>query len=214
MTEQTISRAAKMRASRAIEAVHAAYYDKDGIRQLELVLEEKRGAAARHVYALAVFASEQEKKRADAIALFLAMCAYAEAQYKAARDVANLKDALPTWAVFKSNIMRGMREYDLDPREHRSEGAFRVAMQKAEPAERPTATVVALPAPAKAHLAQPDEIGAFLDTTAVRPALRVLLAQLIFECETLKLGNLAKAEAVLRTAMDSLAPLVDQRKVA
>lgn len=215
MAEVTLSRAAKMRASRAIESVHVAYHEKDGIRQLELVLDEKRGAAARHVYALAVFASEQHTKRPQAIALFLAMCAYAEAQYKAEHEVANLKDALPTWAVFKSNILRGVREYGLNPRDHRSEGAFRIAMQKAEPAERDTTTrsnVITLPA--KPHVADSGEIDKFLATTAVRSTLQTLLSQIIFECETLKAGNTKQAEAVLRDTMNKLAPLVDQQKVA
>lgn len=210
MADLALSRAAKMRASRAIEAVHVAYHEKGGIHQLELALDEKRGAAARHVYALAVFAAEQHTKRAAAIALFLGMCQYAEAQYKAEHEVANLKDALPTWAVFKSNILRGMREYELDPREHRSEGAFRIAMQKAEPTERSNVAQL----PTRAHIAPPDEIDKFLTTTTVRPTLRTLLAQIIFECETLKPSSMKHAEDVLRAAMDQLAPLVDQRKVA
>lgn len=214
MTEQALSRAAKMRASRAIEAVHTAYHETGGIRELETALDEKRGAAAKHVYGLAVFASEQHKKRNDAIALFLAMCAYAEAQYKAEREVANLKDALPTWAVFKSNILRGIREYGLDPRDHRSEGAFRVAMQKAEPAERSVAAAKVIQLPAAPHVAGHNDIEKFLATTTVRPTLRTLLGQIIFECETLKPSQAKEAEAILRTAMDALAPLVDQRKVA
>lgn len=206
-----LSRAAKMRAARAIAAVHTAYHEKDGIRQLELALDEKRGAAARHVYALAVFAAEQHKKREDAIALYLSMCQYAEAQYKAEHEVANLKDALPTWAVFKSNILRGMREFQLDPREHRSEGAFRVAMQKAEPAERQAASVTALPVQRS-----PEQIEDYLASTVHHDSLRVLVSQIIFQLENLKGDKPAirAAEGVLRETMNKLQPNVDATKVA
>lgn len=195
-----LTRAAKSRAARAIEDVHLAYYEKGGIRDLENKLGEQRGAAARHIFALAIYASEHAETLDEAIAQFQALCAYAEARYKQEHDVVNLKEALPTWAVFKSNILRGMREYGLDPIEYRSEGAFRVAMQKAMGPK-------ALPPPEKASIEKA------LESTVTYDPVRRLLAQIIFECEALKRSKHKDAEQVLREAMDKLAALVDQRKV-
>lgn len=215
-----LTRAAKIRATRAIESVHAAYYEKGGMRDTEAKLAEQRGAAARHVYSLAVFASKQARTRDKAVALFLGACAYAEAQYKAAHEVANLKDALPTWAVLKSNILRGVRDYQLDPAEHRSEGAFRVAMQKASVSSAQSVARSNVKQISDARTARDsgqsheEQIESFLATTSVQSGLRVLLAQIIFECESLQRGKTRDAERILREAMDALQPLVDSRKVA
>lgn len=213
MPAEKLTRAAKARASKAIESVHIAYYERGGIRDLEEKINSHRGAAAKHIFALAIYASENAKTRNEAIALFLGMCAYAEAQYKREHDITNLKDpvaGLPTWAVFKSNILRGVREYHLDPVEYRSEGAFRVAMQKAE--------LAALPSPAPvvsiARTPKTKRIEQALSDTQLHDSLKLLVSQIIFECESLQRGKKAEAEAVLRDAMNRLQPLVDPRRVA
>ena len=208
-----LTRAAKARASKAIESIHIAYYEKGGVRDLQEKVSEQLGSTAKHIFALAIWASEQSKTLNEAIAMFLGMCAWAEAQYKQEHDVSNLKDALPTWAVFKSNILRGMRDFDLDPVEYRSEGAFRVAMQKAEQK--------ALPAPTNQHVAlktprgpKVKRIEEALENTQLHDTIKLLVSQIIFECESLKRNAKPDAEAVLRDAMNRLQPLVDPRRVA
>lgn len=197
-----LTRSAKARAARAIEDVHLAYYAKGGIRDLEDKLGEQRGAAARHIFALAIYASENAETLEEAIAQFQALCAYAEARYKQEHDVVNLKEVLPTWAVFKSNILRGMREYGLDPIEYRSEGAFRVAMQRQQ-------EQLALPSPPKLTQRAIDKA---LSTTVTYDPVRTLLSQILFECQSLKRSKQKDAEAVLRETMDRLSQFVDQRK--
>lgn len=197
-----LTRSAKARAARAIEDVHLAYYAKGGIRDLEDKLSEQKGAASRHIFALAIYASENAETLEEAIAQFQALCAYAEARYKQEHDVVNLKEVLPTWAVFKSNILRGMREYGLDPIEYRSEGAFRVAMQRQQ--ER-----LGLPSPPKLTQRAIDKA---LSTTVTYGPVRTLLSQILFECQSLKRSKQKDAEAVLRETMDRLSQLVDQRK--
>lgn len=197
-----LTRSAKARAARAIEDVHLAYYAKGGIRDLEGKLSEQKGAASRHIFALAIYASENAETLEEAIAQFQALCAYAEARYKQEHDVVNLKEVLPTWAVFKSNILRGMREYGLDPIEYRSEGAFRVAMQRQQ--ER-----LGLPSPPKLTQRAIDKA---LSTTVTYGPVRTLLSQILFECQSLKRSKQKDAEAVLRETIARLSQFVDQHK--
>lgn len=202
-----LPRAARQKARRAIENIHLAYYEKGGIRETETQLAEQRSAAAKNIFALAQYASEQCRKRTDAITLFRDMCLDAETYYKAEHKVENLEDALPTWKVIKSNILRGVRKFDLNPIEYRSEGAFRIAMQKKQQA---------LAAPTTPHdraLTQ-DELEKLLSNTVQLNTVRSLLAEIVFECESLKKSAKAEAETILRTTANSLAPLVDQRKTS
>lgn len=211
---EKLTRAAKARASKAIESVHIAYYEKGGIRDLEEKISGHRGAAAKHIFALAIYASETAKTRKEAIALFLGMCAYAEAQYKHDHEITNLKDpvaGLPTWAVFKSNILRGIREFELDPCEYRSEGAFRVAMQKLELAALPAPSQ---PIPIHSRTPKAKRIEKALENTELHDTIKMLISQIVYECESLKTNRKHDAEAVLRDAMERLQPMVDSRKSA
>lgn len=198
---------AKRKASRAIENVHLAYYQRGGIRDSEEKLGEQRQSVAQEIFALARFAAEQARDRPSAIALFSTMCTYAEEQYKSEHEVVNLKDALPTWATLKSNILRGVRDYKLSPTEYRSEGAFRVALQKKQQAMLPAPTID------QSKPLTHEELDRLLSTTVQFDAVRSLLSQVVFGCEVLKKTNATKATAILRATMDQLAPLVDQRKV-
>lgn len=205
-----LNRTQKVRAVRAIEGVHSVYHDADGIAQLEKRLDDQKAAAAKHVYGLAVHAMESTPTRLKAIDLFLALSLHAETEYKTAHNVASLSETLPTWKTFKSNILTGMRDYELDPREFRTEGAFRVAKQKLQATENDGGTPTRVPKP----LETPDAIDHVLATTVTHDALRTMVSQVVFMLESLKRGTVKDAQAVLRVAMDGLAPLVDERKVA
>ena len=213
-----LSRGMKSRAVRAINSVHAAYYETDGIRDLEARISERRASAAKHIYSLAVFAFKETRKRDDAIELYLELCAHAEAEYKREHDVENLADALPTWKTLKSNVLTGIRDDGLDPRKFRSEGAFRVAKMKKRAAaaeataETPEASNV-VPISGRRD-PSPEDFDAALATTVHEDALRLLVAQIVFEVGALKRSAVGDAETILRETMDRLAPLVDQRKVA
>jgi hypothetical protein len=199
-----LTKAAKQKARRAIENIHLAYFGKEGIRETEEKLAEQRGAAARNIFELAKYASEQCRTRSDAIVLFKDMCLDAEAHYKTEHNVENLKDALPTWAVIKSNILRGVRQFELDPGKFQSEGAFRLAMQKKQQQLAP---------PVPGRVLSIVELDKMLESTVQLSGVRVLLAQIAFACESLKKSTASKAETILRNTADSLAPLVDQRKI-
>lgn len=209
-TSTELNRTQKVRAIRAIEGVHSVYHDPDGIAKLEAKLADKKAAAAKHVYALAVLAMEATATRLKAIDLYLALTLHAETEYKAAHNVESLSEALPTWKTFKSNILTGMRDYELDPREYRTEGAFRVAKQKLQAAENDGGTPARAPKP----LETPDDIDHVLATTVTHDALRTMVSQVVFMLESLKRGTVKDAQAVMRAAMDGLAPLVDARKAA
>lgn len=220
-TALVLDRGQKSRASRAIEGVHAAYYEADGIQALEQTIATKRAAAAKHVYALAVFATESvPKDREGAIALYLALCEHAEESYKAHHKVTDLSEALPTWKTFKSNILTGMRDYELDPREHRSEGAFRTAKAKAKsaaptlpPVPQDSANVITLRIPRGETLA-PAAVNDLLAPVIPNDTLRGLLADLVHSIESLKRSKAGHAETFLRAALAGIQPLADKRHAA
>lgn len=213
-----LNRSMQSRAVKAIEGVHTAYHaGADSIGALEKRIADKRAAAAKHVFGLAVFAMQtNDGDRAKAIELYLALCDHAETAYKAAHKVTDLAEALPTWRVFKSNVLTGMRDHGLDPREFRSEGAFRTAKLKlaAAPAgpRRGPHAVVELPPPGE--VVPPETVEQMLERVVPHEALRELVAQIVVDLEILKRSKTSEAQAILEEMRDRLHPLVDQRKVA
>ncbi len=209
-----LSRAAKSRAVRAIEAVHVAYDEKDGLRDTLAKVEGQKTRVSGHIHGLAVFASQTEKDLPRAIALYLAMCAYAEEQYKTKHSVTDLEEAIPVWKVYKSNILAAMR-LGINPAEYESEYALRKEKDK-----RNKPTLLLPPAgavragPQRAGPRTEEQIEELLTVTAVHDRLLPLVVRLIFESEYLKKSKVDEAEAILREAVDKLGEFVDQRRAA
>lgn len=205
---------AEARAWRTIDDIHRAYVERGGVRELKEKLDAKLNIASHKIFMLASWAEGETSSLDEALRLFLFACERAEKRYKEEYKVDNLKHALPTWAVFKSNIKRGMEDFKLRPSDYRSEGAFRIEMQK-----RIQEQQRALPSPA-APIKNPKRspkvkrIEEALASTQLHDTIRLLVSQIIFECESLKRNSRSDAEAVLRDAMNRLQPLVDPRKVA
>lgn len=203
----TLTAQAQARALRAIEDVHLSYYEKGGIRDTVEHLESQARSAGQHIYALAVYASKQTETVDEAADLFRQLCTFAEAAYKEQHEVENLRTALPTWATYKSNILRGMERFDLDPINYRSERQFRIASEdRAEKADRPRRRE-------GPQLASPDEIGEFLQTTAVRNSLVRPVADLVFHVEAVAHGKTQEALSILKATLTKLEPLVDPDKI-
>jgi hypothetical protein len=203
----SLSAAARTRALRAIEDVHEAYYGKGGIRDTAKQLEGQVNSTARVVYSLAVFASKQCETLEEAAELFREMCAYAEAEYKEQHGVDNLREALPTWATYKSNVLRGVTQYALDPVEYRSERQYRIAVdEKRGPRRREGPEE-------KPEQKDPEAIGEFLELTTMRTSLRRHVATLVHQAEIVARGKTQDAAAVLKEATDRLEPLIDPDKL-
>lgn len=200
----TLNAAAQARALRAIEDVHLAYYGKGGIRETADKLEKQTQSTAQVVYSLAVYASRQVETLEEAAKLFRELCAFAEAQYKEQHGVENLRDALPTWAVYKSTVLRGVTQFELDPVDYRSERQFRNAIESKAPKAR---------AQEPDELKPPDEIGAFLERTPMRSSLRIIVSDLVYHAEAIERGKTTEAAAVLRQTSDRLRELVDPSKL-
>jgi hypothetical protein len=213
LTTVTLTAAERRKAERTIENVHLAFYQKGGIRDTIDRLNKQRTSTAQEIFALARFATEQSKGRDAAIAKFKELCLHAESHYKAQHDVENLKDVLPTWAPLKSGILRGVREYQLSPTQYRSEGAFRIAMQKKQQQTMAPRIEGEPGTPITGRVATAEQVDHMLSTTVRLNSLRTLLAQIVFECEVIKKKHVLQAELVLRNTMNSLQPFVDQRKV-
>lgn len=195
--------AAKAKAFEAIQAMHRACIGKAGITALTAKLTSKHESAAAHIYGLAVFAARKEEKLPKAVALFREMCRHAEAELKAKLEVANLKDAVPIWAVYKSNITRGMN-LGISPLDHESEKAFRQAMaEAAAPTQDP------VPSPALI-----TDVERFLarDTT-IADRLRDRLQRIVLEAQYVKHSKLAQAEEIFQDASERLAELLDHRSL-
>lgn len=213
-----LSRSAKNRAARAIEAVHRAYHAAGGLKDTIMKVQAQNNTVSQHIFDLAVYASENSMTPELARAQFVTMCEYAEQKYKTTHGVENLKDVLPVWAVYKSGILRGVK-LGLKPPDYDSEYNFRRAtMEKVrEDLPAPTAAGKARAVERTSTIPGPielPEIEQWLGATAIHDQLRALLARVILSVEFLKPRSVAKAEAILRKACDELAPSVDQKKLA
>lgn len=230
-----ITAAGKKKATDAIEAIHAAYFEPAGIRDTEEKLEAMRSSCSQHAYDLAAYAVKTSAgDMAEGAQLFSALCEYAEGRYKERHAVENLKDALPTWAVFKSNILRGMR-LGLDPGGYGSEYEFRKAVMEAVAAgvhEVPPPASGALqeryqerraakqaPAPERREEKRQDPLWLedaevmIADFTTVAGVMRGLVARLLVEVEFIKPSRQEDAEGVIRRAIQELQPMIDMRKI-
>jgi hypothetical protein len=211
--------AAKRVAARAIEDVHLAYYEKDGIRDTAAKLEGQVDSAAKHVYSLAQFASKAHPGNLEtAAALFGTMCLYAENEYKREHEVENLREALPTWATFKSNVLRGLR-LGLDPREFKTEKIFRSRTMEAISRTRGEPEQLSDLRDDSARDGPPKqldeaEIEDFVATTTVPETLRQLLSQVVYAVEVVKPARIRQAEEILRETWQKLGALTDKRRIA
>lgn len=205
----------KRRAGTAIEYTAREYSREGGLKQLQAKTDEAEQTCAMHIYSLAQFAVKNSKNLTTATERFQEMCSYAEAGYKEKHDVANLKDVLPVWSVYKSNIIRGMK-LDMSPLDHETEGAFRLAVgehlrqttsgstgdvDRAEPSKQDTRLTV-------------EDADDLLDSTNIHEGLRGLVAKLMIEAEYVRKGREADAEAIVKRAVDEMSELVDRRRIS
>lgn len=204
----TLTLTAQAKALRAIEDVHLSYHGKGGIAEAVAEVERQVQSAGQHVYSLAVYASRQCETVDEAAKLFRDMCAFAEAKYKEQHDIENLRDALPTWATYKSNILRGITRYELDPVDYRSERQYRIAVDAKRDKDR-----TRRPREGPPEIKTPDEIGEFLQTTTVRNSLVGPVAELVFHVEALAHGKTQEALKILNATLTKLEPLVDPDKI-
>jgi hypothetical protein len=213
----------KRLAVQAIEAVHAAYNANGGLKETLQLAETQAVGISRHIYGIAQGAAKRQKKLELAAVEFGALCAYAEASYKTKHSVENLRDVLPVWVVFKSNILRGIRQ-GLSPLESPNEKAFRtLTMEKI--AEKRAVTVdneegdestetdedeSVLRIPTRAGPKPLELIESFVETTSVREPLKMLVANILFSAEHIKPSLVTQAEEVLREAWQKLGSMVSK----
>lgn len=203
----------KRRAGTAIEYTFREFTKDGGLRELQTKTDAADQTCATHIYSLAQFAVKVSKGLVTATDKFQEMCSYAETGYKDKHGVQNLKDVLPVWSVYKSNIVRGMK-LGMSPVDHATEGAFRLAVgESLRQTARKLADNVA-PTTSKQDsrltLADTDDL---LDSTNIHEGLRALVAKLMIEAEYVRKGREAEAEAIIAKAVDSLAELVDRRRI-
>ena len=106
-------------AVRAIEATFKAYNAKNGLRELTEKLAQAEKSTATHILGLAQTAQRKGGVYPGQIkAWFGALCSVAEVSFKDTHKVTDLAEALPCWAVYKSEILRavkvGLRPLDYD----------------------------------------------------------------------------------------------------
>lgn len=204
----------KRRAGTAIEYTFRDYTKKGGLRELQTQVDVLEQGCAGHIYSLALFAVKQSKKLSVAGDRFGEMCLYAEAGYKKKHEVENLKDVLPVWSVYKSNILRGMK-LGIDPTNFDSEGAYRLAVgESLRAAVHAVATPVERTSPAKQDSRlTAEDADDLLDSTNIHEGLRAQVAKLVIEAEYVKRGKEKEAEAIVATAVEALSTLIDRRRM-
>lgn len=199
-----LSPSAKAKAARAIEAMHLAYYEAEtGVRALYEKLERQVDNTSKHIFRLAQDAMKQAEGDFDlAIEIYKQMCKYAEDHYKETHQVPNVYETLPVWRVFKSNIMRGLKNR-IDPLEYSSESAYRKA----------TTEYLLHPAGGFSS-AQVEQIQEWINTVTIPRELRPHLTRMLALAEFLKENRVRDAEEVLAEAVERLAQFADRRKPA
>jgi hypothetical protein len=211
-TRDDLSGAQKRIAAQAIEELHTAYYERGGLHDLTERAREKAKGVAQHIFKLAVYAAKQhEGDLEQAAELFGALCKHAEAEYKERHKVVNLKETLPVWAVFKSNILGAMSD-GLSPLEYRSEHALRDARAAQNSEEEDEAPRRALPPPGRRRALPQEDVEEFLDTTTMPKPLRTLTSSIVVTLEHLRPSKRDEAEVVMRETSERLAALVDRRR--
>lgn len=210
MAHPNLTATAQAKALRAIEDVHLAYHSKGGINDMAERLKSRVQSAGQVVYGLAVFASRHTKTVEEAADYFREMCEFAENEYKQQHGVDNIREVLPSWATYKSTILRGVTKFELDPVDYRSERQFRIAIEAQKPKD----------GRARRGRDGPNEvlpleaIGEFLEErTAVRGSLQGLVSTLVLQAEAIARGNTPAAAEVLKEATKALEPLVDPAKL-
>jgi hypothetical protein len=220
---------AKRRAVSTIEKVWEAYHDpKDGLKLREEQAAVAGAKVSSHIFRLAQFAQDNCPRRYRPYEVFAAMCSYAEGTLKASHNVENLKNALPCWATYKTNILNGMQA-GLDANEYKTEWEFRKATMETKFSLIDTKEAVAqrqfAKGPEDARIGAADEVTKlptrlrieparkFFRATSIANSLKLLLAQLVVEADYVKKGYEEEAEAILREARAKLAALVDKRKI-
>jgi hypothetical protein len=185
-------------------------------KKLEKAYEDRETAyqtAGQYIYNLAQYAAEVAPKKHEPLLVFRAMCGYAEVQFKERRGVSNLKQALPVWTVYKSNISAGF-SFGLDPRDFTTEWEFRKALNEAR-APSLSHEVTKLPSDAVTkpqRMTQEVATDVFRQTTISQP-LQTLLARLVLEADYIRKNREEEAIAILRRALGELNELLDMRRV-
>jgi hypothetical protein len=209
-----LSTVEKRRASTAIEYTYRDYTKEGGLKELQTKVDQLEQGCAGHIYSLAQFAVKQTKNLKAAADRFGEMCEHAEAGYKNKHEVKNLKDVLPVWSVYKSNILRGMR-LDMSPLDHATEGAFRIAVGEVlrQAAGNSAASVETTSESKQDTRLTVEDADDLLDDANIHEGLRKLVARLMLEAAYVKIGREAEAEAIVQQAVDKLHELVDRRRI-
>jgi hypothetical protein len=213
----------KRRAGLAIENTYTEYSKEGGVADLEARLAKAHEGCSKHIFNLATFIVSKSDDLADATAQFAAVCVYAEAQLKEKHQIENVKDALPVWGVYKSNILRGMK-LGLDPTDHATEGAFRAATMDEVRARGPQAVETedeevvdigepVLPIPVEPHTVNIEEAEMIVEASTIVEPLKGLVARLVVETEYIRPDKTKEAARILSQAIDALHRLVDVRKI-
>lgn len=210
-----LSTPVRRRAGLAIENTHKEYVRAGGLRELQDKAVKAEQKSSTYIYALARHAFESPNVE-DPDELFNAMCRYAEEQFKTKHSVENVKDAIPPWATFKSNINRGIR-LGLKPNDYPSEWEFRKAV--AEEANSTTGSAnrsAAAPSPPANE--GPKTLSApqaddWIETTTIHKKLRDSITNIVVEAEFIRPDSIDEAREILADASRKLAALIDRRRV-
>lgn len=204
-------------AGTAIQKTYKEYTKPNGLRDLEKKIESETVKCSRYIFGLAKYAYENYEDVEEA---FRDMCQYAEEQFKARHNVENVKDILPVWAVYKSNINRGLKA-ELDPREYDSEWEFRKAImdeaRETGNGSGQTSTQTRAPrtpsAPERPAPVNAERVEDWMETTTISTNLKFLVTQLVLETEYVKKGKEKEAEKILREAIGALKRIIDHSRI-
>lgn len=207
----------RRRAGLAIENTFKEYTREGGLRDLSDKAQKSEQKTSTYIYGLARHAFESPNQD-DPDELFNAMCDYAEEQFKTRHKVDNLKEVLPPWATFKSNINRGIR-LGLKPTDYPSEWELRKAVaEEVSGAASGSAAQRASNTPSSPANEGPKTLSApqadeWVETTTIHKKLRDVVTNIVVEAEFIRPESIDEAREILTRAAKELAVLIDRRRV-
>lgn len=214
LTADDIDPALKAAAWKAIKAMYDDYHGPGGLRAKEEELHAAADKSSERLMNLAHMAAKLSKNRGVQIGQYRLATELAEERLKQAHEITNLKDperGLKSWAVQKSNILRGMK-MGVNVLDYRSEYEYRKAvLDKVQAQLLPPAKV-----PAIGHLSDgtlsPADLQAVFAGTGVYHSFVAPLAAITRDAERVKRGkNVQRVEELLQRFAEELSSILSDK---
>jgi hypothetical protein len=198
--------ALKAAAWKAIKAMWDDYHGADGLHAKAQELHAAVEKSSERLMQLAHMAAQLSKHRGVQIGQYRLATEAAEERLKQVHDITNLKDperGLNSWAVQKSNILRGMK-LGVPVLEYKTEYEYRKAVQAKAMAQLPPPVPVPQIGRTKDGDLKLSDLQELFATTGIHSALVGPFAKMVHDAEQAKRPQLKAVEKLFQETMERL----------